>query len=200
MLDLVKDETERIDSRFLEPACGDGNFLVPVLRRKLAAVELKYGPSDFERRHFALFALMCVYGIELLPDNIKECHANLLRVFVDYLQLDPSDDFYRAAVCVLSVNLIHGNARTMLTWDHSPIIFAEWAYLWKGRFKRRDFSLKSLTQMSSLRKVDPAADSEGRNQSELFAEIAGHAVFQPIRDYPAMTVAELAAIVEQPTL
>src|ERR1700712_5692988 len=51
MLDLVKDETERIDSRFLEPACGSGNFLVQVLRRKLAAVQLKYGKSDFERRH-----------------------------------------------------------------------------------------------------------------------------------------------------
>ncbi|MEJ6561921.1 MAG: N-6 DNA methylase [Akkermansiaceae bacterium] len=63
MLDLVKGETERIDSRFLEPACGDGNFLVKVLQRKLAAVELKYGKSDFERRHFALLGVMCIYGI-----------------------------------------------------------------------------------------------------------------------------------------
>jgi hypothetical protein len=72
----VKGETERIDSRFLEPACGSGNFLVRVLRRKLAAVELKYGSSDFERQHFALLALMCIYGIELLEDNIAECRAN----------------------------------------------------------------------------------------------------------------------------
>src|SRR5256714_4680355 len=78
MLDLVKGETERIDSRFLEPACGDGNFLVQILRRKLAAVELKYGQSDFERRHYALLALMCVYGIEVLPDNIAGCRAKLL--------------------------------------------------------------------------------------------------------------------------
>src|SRR5262249_50204256 len=70
MLDLVKGETARIDSRFLEPACGSGNFLVQILRRKLAAVELKYGKSDFERRHYALLALMCIYGIELLTDNI----------------------------------------------------------------------------------------------------------------------------------
>src|ERR1022692_2355346 len=77
MLDLVKDETERIDSRFLEPACGSGNFLVPVLQRKLAAVEAKYGKSDFERRHFALLAVMCAYGIELLADNIAECRANM---------------------------------------------------------------------------------------------------------------------------
>src|SRR5688572_3639483 len=98
MLELVKDETERIDSRFLEPACGSGTFLVQVLRRKLAVVETKYGKSDFERRHYALLALMCLYGIELLPDNIAECRANLLEVFADYLNLDAGDDLYRAAV------------------------------------------------------------------------------------------------------
>src|ERR1700751_3601049 len=78
MLDLVKDETERIDARFLEPACGSGNFLVWVLKRKLAAVELKFGKSDFEKRHYALLGLMRIYGIELLDDNIAECRNILL--------------------------------------------------------------------------------------------------------------------------
>ena len=78
MLDLVKEETERIDSRFLEPACGSGNFLVKILARKLAAVDFVYGKSDFERRHYALLALMSIYGIELLDDNIAECRANML--------------------------------------------------------------------------------------------------------------------------
>ena len=87
MLDLVKGETERIDSRFLEPACGSGNFLVPVLQRKLAAVEVKFGKSDFEKRHYALLALMCIYGIELLADNIAECRANLLEILADYLNI-----------------------------------------------------------------------------------------------------------------
>src|ERR1019366_4042142 len=81
MLDLVKGEAERIDSRFLETACGSGNFLVPVLHRKLAAVEAKFGKSDFERGHYALLAVMCTYGIELLADNIAECPANMLEVF-----------------------------------------------------------------------------------------------------------------------
>ncbi|MBA3350890.1 MAG: SAM-dependent DNA methyltransferase [Blastocatellia bacterium] len=189
MLDLVKDETERIDSRFLEPACGDGNFLVPVLRRKLAAVESKYGKSDFERRHFALFALMCIYGIELLTDNIKECRANLLEIFAEYLNLDPSDDFYRAAVSVLSQNLIHGDARTMRGWDGSPITFAEWGYLWKGRFQRRDFSLKSLTQSSAF-------SAEGT----LFAQLGRHEIFTPTKTYPPMTVSELVAFTEEATL
>src|SRR5204863_276069 len=88
MLNLVNDETERIDSRFLEPACGSGNFLVQILRRKLAAVELKYGKSDFERRHYALLGLMCIYGIELLADNIAECRANVLEIIAEYLNLD----------------------------------------------------------------------------------------------------------------
>ncbi|MEI7609309.1 MAG: DNA methyltransferase [Rhodospirillaceae bacterium] len=95
MLNLVRGETERIDSRFLEPACGSGNFLVPVLKRKLAAVEVKYGKSDFERQHYALLALMCIYGIELLIDNIAECRANLLKVFSDYLNLVEKNDLYR---------------------------------------------------------------------------------------------------------
>src|SRR3954449_13612217 len=73
MLDLVKDESERIDARFLEPACGSGNFLVPVLTRKLTTVHARYGKSDFERRHQALLGLMSIYGIELLDDNVAEC-------------------------------------------------------------------------------------------------------------------------------
>jgi type I restriction-modification system DNA methylase subunit len=91
MLDLVKGETERIDSRFLEPACGSGNFLVPVLQRKLAAVEAKFGKSDFERRHYALLAVMCSYGIEILEDNIAECRANMLDVFSEYLNLEATN-------------------------------------------------------------------------------------------------------------
>lgn len=112
MLNLVKDETERIDSRFLEPACGSGNFLVRILQRKLAAVEIKFGKSDFEKRHYALLALMCIYGIELLPDNIAECRANLLEIFATYLNLDQSEELYRAAFFVLSQNLVHGDALT----------------------------------------------------------------------------------------
>src|SRR5437899_1415741 len=124
MLDLVKGETERIDSRFLEPACGSGNFLVPVLQRKLAAVDAKFGKSDFERQHYALLAVMCTYGIELLPDNIVECRANMLEVFADYLNLNETDEVYLSAFYVLSQNLVHGDALTMRMHDGQPITFA----------------------------------------------------------------------------
>jgi hypothetical protein len=189
MLNLVKGETERIDSRFLEPACGSGNFLVPVLRRKLAAVELKYGQSEFERRHYALLGLMCVYGIELLPDNIAECRANLLEPFAEYLKLAPSDDLYRAAFYVLSQNLVHGDALAMRMFDTSPIAFAEWGYVGQGRFQRRDFRFESLTYSSDF-------STEG----SLFADLGRHEIFAPTKAYPLMTVGQLATIMEQTNL
>ena len=182
MLNLVKDETERIDARFLEPACGSGNFLVQILRRKLAAVELKYGQSDFERRHYALLALMCIYGIELLADNITECRANLLDNFADTLQLAEADELHRAAYYVLSQNLVHGDALTMRTHDGQPITFAEWGYLGRGKFQRRDFRLDTLTLSSSF-----------SAQDSLFSQADKHEIFQPMKSYPPMTVGELAA-------
>ncbi len=183
MLDLVKGETERIDARFLEPACGSGNFLVPILRRKLAVVQLKYGSLDFERRHYALLALMCIYGVELLPDNIAECRANLLAVLAEYLQLTVADDLYRAASHVLSVNLVHGDALTMQVRKDEPITFAEWGYLGKGKFQRRDFRFDVLTGSSAF-------SAEG----SLFAHLGKHEIFTPVRTHAPMTMHELAAL------
>ena len=181
MLDLVKEETERIDSRFLEPACGSGNFLVQVLRRKLAAVDLKFGKSEFERHHYALLGLMCIYGIELLPDNIAECRDNLLREIASFLNVTDDDDLYQAGYYVLSQNLVHGDALSMETTAGDAITFAEWGYIGKGKFQRRDFRFDTLAQS--------AAFSE---EGTLFADLGMHEIFQPLRTYPAMTVGELA--------
>jgi hypothetical protein len=183
MLDLVQGETERIDARFLEPACGSGNFLVPILQRKLAAVEVKFGKSDFEKRHYALAGLMCCYGIELLDDNIAECRANMLEVFADYLGLNEASDLYRAASFVLSLNLIHGDAMTMRDTDGSPIAVIEWGYLGKGKFQRRDFRLDVLTEMAGL-------TAEG----SLFAGHKAHDIFTATKTYAPMTVTELAGL------
>lgn len=185
MLDLVKDESERIDSRFLEPACGSGNFLVAVLKRKLAAVQLKYGKFDFDRWHYALLALMCIYGVELLADNMDECRANLIEIFADFLDLKPEQDLYRAAYHVLQHNLVQGNALDMTTSGGAPITFPEWGYLGKGRYQRRDFRLDVLTGAAAF----SAEDS-------LFADISKQELFQPVKTYPPMTVRELAALTE----
>lgn len=181
MLELVKDESMRIDSRFLEPACGSGNFLIQVLTRKLATVERKYGRSDFEKRNYALLGLMCLYGIELLDDNIAECRQNMLEIFDAYLGLAPADDLHRAAEFVLSQNVIHGDAMTMRNRAGAPITFAEWGYLGKGKFQRRDFRLDTLSQMSSF------------GDETLFADLGRHEVFAPTKTYPVMTIQELAA-------
>jgi hypothetical protein len=181
MLDLVKDESERIDSRFLEPACGSGNFLVKILQRKLASVELKYGKSDFDKRQFSLLAVMCTYGIELLADNIAECRANILEVLVEYLQLKEDDDLYKAAEYVLSQNLVHGDALAMQTQEGQPITFAEWGYLGKGKFQRRDFRYDVLTQTSSY-----------SQEGTLFAHLGKHEIFTPAATYPPMTIQDLA--------
>lgn len=181
MLDLVKGETERIDARFLEPACGSGNFLVPVLQRKLTSVEMKFCRSNFNKRQYALLALMCTYGIELLEDNISECRANLLEILSQYLSLSSDDDLFRAASHVLAVNLVHGDALTMKTAEGEPITFAEWGYIGKGKFQRRDFRLDVLTGASAF-------NAEG----SLFAGLGNHAIFKPARTYPQMTIEDLS--------
>ena len=181
MLDLVKPETERIDARFLEPACGSGNFIVQILRRKLVAVDGKYGPSDFERRHYALLGLMCIYGIELLADNIAECRANVLEVFAEHLQLDEADELYRAASQVLQHNLVQGDALKMRAANGQPITFAEWGYLGKGKFLRSDLRFVVLTHSSAY-----SADVS------LFAHLGKHEIFTPTQEHPPMTVADLA--------
>lgn len=183
MLDLVKDESERINSRFLEPACGSGNFLTHILRRKLAAVELKYGKSEFDRSHYALLGLMCIYGIELLTDNIEECRANLMEIFAEYLDVDENADLYHAASYVLKQNIVHGDALSMQTSGKNPIAFAEWGYLGKGKYQRRDFRFDALTGASAF-------SAEG----SLFADLGKHEIFLPIKTYQPINVRELAGL------
>lgn len=188
MLDLVKDESERIDARFLEPACGSGNFIVPVLQRKLATVQRTFDGTECEKRYYSLQSIMSIYGIELLADNITECRANMLHVFADFLNIEPSDALYRAAVYVLSQNIIHGDALKMLTHDGQPIVFAEWDYLGKGTFQRRDFHFNELARTSTI-----------TTQLPLFAHLSRQHIFTPIRTYPPMTVDDLAACADQGT-
>lgn len=179
MLDLVKHESERIDSRVLEPTCGSGNFLVPVLARKLVTVQLRHGKSDFEKRHYALFALMCTYGIELLGDNAEECRDNLAEVFNTFLGVSNDDQWARAARAVLAVNIVQGDALTMTVPSGQPITFPEWGYLGKGKFQRRDFRYDDLTQRASY-------------EGTLLGELDDDDLFVPAQTYPTMTVSQIA--------
>ena len=179
MLDLVKHESERIDARVLEPACGSGNFLVSVLARKFLMVQARHGKSEFEKRHYALFAVMCIYGIELLEDNAEECRGNLAEVFNNFLGIDDVDEWARAVRAVLSANIIRGDALTMTLASGQPITFPEWGYLGKGKFQRRDFRFDDLTQRASY-------------EGTLFGELDDEELFIPTQTYPTMTVAHIA--------
>jgi len=184
MLDLVVHEIERIDARILEPACGSGNFLVPSLKRKLATVESRFRKSVFEKQHHALSALMSIYGIELLEDNAAECRNNLLTVLSDYLKVDSEAIVYLAASKVVELNIVQGNALNMTTSDDEPIMFPEWGYLGQGKFQRRDFEYKSLTERSSW---DPEA--LGPQDSSISLDKQG--MFTPTQMHPKLSMKEI---------
>jgi SAM-dependent methyltransferase len=151
MLDLVKQECERIESRFLEPACGTGNFLVPILERKLALVEKRYGKSQLEFERYAVLAATSVYGIDVLADNVRQCRERLYGIFDDnfYSRLfkKGGQDKCREAVrFILGRNIICGDALTLKTVDENPvhIVFSEWSPVNGSRLKRRDFTFREL--------------------------------------------------------
>ena len=178
MLNLVKNESTRIESRFLESACGAGNFLKTVLERKLETVRVKYGKSDFETRHYALLALMSIYGIELLEDNIKECREGLLAIYSKFLGIDQGSFWYKAATKVLIVNIIQGDALTLTTTAGKPMRFPEWGYLGSGKYQRRDFQFDALTQRAAIK-------------GTLFEMFEEEQLFVPIEVFPTMTVEEM---------
>jgi hypothetical protein len=188
MIGLVQDEVDRIDSRFLEPACGSGNFLVPVLIQKLATVEAQYGRSEFERRHYGLLALMSLYGIELLQDNVQLCRENLTKTVDDFIGPQAGPEWHEAARRVTSTNVVQGDALTMRVIDENkePITFAEWTYLGKGRFHRRDFRFDTLTQMSTFGEDDT-----------LFADMGKHEIFTPVTDHGSLSVSDLAGVSDE---
>ncbi len=168
MLDLVKQETERIDSRFLEPACGNGNFLVEILRRKLAVVKKQYGKSPADWEKYAILALTSLYGVELLQDNVDECQERLFTIFeADYkahCKNETHEGCIEAAKYILRRNILCGDALTLKASSGEPIIFSEWAMVTGNQIKRRDFRLDEMlegnTDQLSLFNADWEYDEE----------------------------------------
>ena len=163
MVDLVKHEAERVDARFLEPACGTGNFLVEVLGRKLKIVRQKYSKNKFDFEQYTLLAISSIYGIDLLPDNVAQCRKRLLE-----LTTGLSDEARTAATHILLKNIVCGDALSL-----EGIVFTEWSPVGVGKVKRRDFSFHELVAQASITELP------------LFSDL-GEAVFIPeaIREYP----------------
>ena len=154
MLDLVKQETERIDSRFLEPACGTGNFLVEILRRKLAIVENRYKKSQLEYERYAIIAISSIYGIDLLDDNIEECRHRLFEIFnkqyISFYKSNYKIECINSVKYILEKNIIKGDALSLKTQQNGneSIVFSEWSAVNGSMIKRRDFMLEPQQQMS----------------------------------------------------
>jgi hypothetical protein len=183
MLDLVKQETERIDSRFLEPACGTGNFLTEILERKLRVVESRYRKSQLDYERYAILAVSSIYGIDILEDNVRECRRRLLDIVDRRYSRLFKEEFLGAVTFILDRNIIWGDALTYKTVGENPqpIVFSEWSPVNGSMIKRRDFKFEHLVSCALL---------EGVN---LFSDL-GETVFipEPVKEYPLTHYLRLA--------
>lgn len=187
MLDLVRHETERIESRFLEPACGTGNFLTEILRRKLHVVEARYATSQTEYERYAILAVSSIYGIDILEDNTEHCRRRLFHVFdAEYTRLFKGRARHKCrqtAKYILNRNIIWGDALSLKTLGRKakPIIFSEWSPVNGNMLKRRDFSFHSLLNRQGTEELTLSSD-------------LGRDVFIPTpeREYPLIHFLELA--------
>ncbi len=154
MLNLVEDEVIRIDSRFLEPACGDGNFLAPILKRKLEEVKKRYSSSQVEFERMALLSVGSIYGVELLNDNVSKCVNRLYEIIDDlYLKLYKdkcTNDFRKSITFILNRNILQGDALSLKTSNGDKYItFSEWSLVKGSLIKRRDFEYRELADFDS---------------------------------------------------
>lgn len=150
MLDLVKHETENIDSTFLEPACGDGNFLIEVLKRKIAVVTSRYKKSIDEYEKNMVIAISSLYGVDILPDNVQECQKRLfnfcLKEYKKVFKKEMDERYQTTLKFILSRNILCGDALTLLDNNQNPIIFSEWKFITGDLVKRRDFRLDQILE------------------------------------------------------
>ena len=150
MLDMVKQETERIESRFLEPACGDGNFLAEVLQRKLAVVSKKYRRSPLDYEKFSVIAVSSIYGVDIQGDNVEDCRHRLFKIWNrEYIKIckKEANDLCRESVrFILSRNILCGNVLTMQQVDGIPIVFSQWDLTIGTKIKRVDYRLDRMLE------------------------------------------------------
>ena len=187
MCDLVKDETERIDSRFLEPACGDGNFLAEILKRKLAVVEKQYAKSLNDYEKYSVQAVTSIYGIDILQDNAQICRERLFDIWQNEYDLtcgkkilaEQKEETQKTVQFILKRNILCGNALTLKEVDahqndtDRPIIFSEWSFI-GNNIKRRDFAFNDLVNQEYM-----------KEEGSLFSDLGDEAeIFSPQKEFP----------------
>ena len=187
MLNLVDQETQRIDSRFLEPACGDGNFLIEILRRKLAVIEARYKKSRLEYERYCVLGVGAIYGVELLEDNVLECRARLFKCFDNHysglFKTEASEEFRDTIRFIFARNILWGDALTLKTVDgkKAPIVFSEWSLVEGSNIKRRDYSMAHMLAYQPM---------DGPN---LFSDLGEEAFIpKPVAEFPITHFLKLA--------
>lgn len=186
MLDLVKNETERLDSRFLEPACGTGNFLVEVLKRKLVVLKQKYEKNQLEYEKYGVIVISSLYGIDLLEDNIDECRDRLLKFFEkeysNSFRHSVNEKYVQVLKFILSKNIVCGDALTMKDNKGNPLVFSEWSMPYNdSKIKRKEYSFKDIFSPTLLWSFTTNSDT-------------GKSVVLPnvFKDHPLVNYLELA--------
>ncbi len=186
MLDLVKHETERIDSRFLEPACGNGNFLAEVLRRKLAVVDSRYRNIQLAWERNCFVSVSSIYGVDILEDNTEECRERLFEItYKKYNETFPGTlkrDFLNSINFILNRNILWGDALDFTNpVTRKPIVFSEWSMINETMVKRRDFVFKFLVEKT--------------HQFSLFNDEGNAAAIdEPVKDFPLVHFLKLSEL------
>lgn len=192
MLDLVKQETERIDSRFLEPACGDGNFLSEILRRKLAMVKKRYCKSPHDYEKYSIVAVTSIYGVEILQDNVEDCRKRLFQIFYKEYKVnckqEAKNECQEAVKFILKRNILCGDALTLKDVNGKPIIFSEWSLVTGSMTKRRDFRLDQLMEGHENKKQLSLFQDESDWQFD--KEVQAY-IPAPIREFPLVNYWEV---------
>lgn len=180
MLDLVKQETERIDSRFLEPACGDGNFLSEILKRKLLIVKKKYKKSIIDYEKNAVLAAGSIYGVDIMQDNVVACRERMFEIwdkeYKAVCKKECNDETREAVRFIFSRNIVCGNALSLMCVDENgndtdePIIFSEWAFVTGSQMQRKDYTFEHLLKMQSTVEEKTDAQISMFDDSEMNAE------------------------------
>ena len=180
MCDLVKQETERIDSRFLEPACGDGNFLAEILERKLAIVKNKYKKSPLDYEKNSLLAVSTLYGVDIMADNVSICRERLYKIwekqYKSVCKKECNEDTYQSVRYILSRNIVCGNALTLRCVDENgndtdePIVFSEWAFITGFNIQRSDYTFDQLLNQDNDKKNKQMSFDEGNSDEGVFLQ------------------------------
>lgn len=199
MLDLVADECHRIESRFLEPACGNGNFIAEVLRRKLSVVSARYRKSPNEYLRYAFLAVSSIYGVDIMADNVEECRDRLFAIAEGQARRDVGaavdDGFLEAIRYVLQKNILCGDALTLKDASGEPITFAEWSLVSGDLVKRRDFLLSELLD-GNVEKGQTLSLFGEKNDVISWEFDAETQAFIPsaVREYPPMDYREVSRV------